>query len=393
MVQLLDHEGHSEYSPSQLERIILCPGSVDLCRAVPKLPTSPYAAEGTLLHSYTQQILEMWPEIPDLDYGSFEHEAAVIDAVNYVRTHVDFDEPGLRRFQELKVRMEQFEDVYGTLDYASISPTRLDIADFKFGRGIEVGIHDNPQILAYLDGFLYMLKTKYPALHEMAMTVPWYVHIVQPRIENYQWEQVFPRDLRHFNALIDRTLRLANSVNPPFSPGEAQCRWCDAGGVCRVRMERVRANQLESLRAFAEVQNGQATLDEIQDILGCKQETLDAFKAIEQYIFLELAKGKEVPKFKLVRGRSNRTWASHVDFDTLTENFPELDEVSEKLLNVKLRGPAQVEKLLTSARRKELEQFIVKPEGKLTLAPIDSPKEAVVISDPATAFADFVDTE
>ena len=45
------------------------------------------------------------------------------------------------------------------------------------------------------------------------------------------------------------------------------------------------------------------------------------------------------------------------------------------------------------ARRKELEQFIVKPEGKLTLAPIDSPKEAVIISDPATAFADFVDAD
>lgn len=386
-------EHHSNYSPSQLERIILCPGSVDLCLTVPKKPTSPYAAEGTLLHSYTQQVLEMWPEIPDLEYESLDHEAAVADSVNYLREQIDFDEPGLRRFQELKVRMAGHEEVYGTLDFAAISPTRLDIADFKFGRGIEVQALDNPQLLAYLDGFLYMLQTQFPDLYELAKTVPWYVHIVQPRIENYQWEQITPHDLKHFNALIDRTIRLANSPNPPFKPGEVQCRWCDAGGVCRVRLEQLQINKTEALRVFADIQNNRADLEEVQAILEEKKGVIDAFDAIEKYIFLECAKGGEVTRFKLVRGRSNRTWGPHVDFDTLTNDFPELDAVSDKLLDTKLRGPAQVEKLLSAARRKELEAYIIKPEGKLTLAHVSSPKEAVTPSNPEDAFKDFADAD
>lgn len=386
-------EHHSEYSPSQLDRIILCPGSVDLCRTVPKQPTSPFAAEGTLLHSYTQQVLEMWPEIPDLEYTSLDHEAAVIDAVNYLRTDIDFDEPGLRRFQELKVRMDMHEEVYGTLDFASISPTRLDIADFKFGRGIEVQAKDNPQLLAYMDGFLHMLKTQFPDLYDMAMTVPWYMHIVQPRIENYQCEEVMPQDLRRFNLLIDSTIRLATSPNPPFNPGEKQCRWCDAAGVCRVRLEQLQINKTAALAMYADIQNNRASLEEVQAILETKAEAINAYDAIEKYIFLECAKGGPITRFKLVRGRSNRAWAPNVNFDTLTAEFPELDEAADKLLDTKLRGPAQIEKLLPAARRKELEPFIVKPEGKLALAPIDSPKEAVVMSNPEEAFKDFADAD
>lgn len=384
---------HSETSPSQLDRIILCPGSVSLCRTVPKLPTSKYAEEGTLLHSYTEQVLEMWPEIPDIEYTSLDHEAAVADAINYLRQEIDFEEPGIVRFQELKVAMKQFEEVYGTLDFASISPTALHVADFKFGRGIEVDVHDNSQMLAYLDGFLNFLEVNFPELRELANSIPWYMHIVQPRIENFQWEQVFEKDLIQFNALIDRTLRLVHSSNPPFKPGEVQCRWCDAGGVCKYRMDYIEAMQLEALRAFADIQDNRASLDQIQDILEKKKDVTSAFDAIEKFIFLELAKGGEVPRFKLVRGRSNRTWGPGVDFDKLTSEFPTLDDQADKLLDSKLRGPAQVEKLLPAGERKALEAYIVKPEGKLSVASIDSPKEAVIVSDPATAFAEFADPE
>jgi hypothetical protein len=384
---------HSEFSPSQLERIILCPGSIELCRTVPKRPSSSYAEEGALLHSYTQQTLEMWPEDSGIAYSNLDHEAAVLDAVSYLQTVINFNEPGLRRFQELRVRMHEHAEVYGTLDFASVSATRLDVADFKFGRGIEVSPVDNPQFLAYLDGFLNTLMEKMPDVYAHALTIPWYVHVVQPRIENYQMVEVFPTDLKRFNALIDRTIRVATSPNPPFHPGEAQCRWCDAGGVCRVRADQVRVNQIEALRVFADVQQNTASMEDIQAILARKDETIKAFAAMESHVFLELAKGNVVPGFKLVRGRSNRAWAPHVDFDLLTETFPELDEAADKLFDSKLRGPAQVEKLLTAKRRKDLEPFIVKPEGKITLAPIDSPKEAVTPSNPEEAFKDYADAD
>ena len=49
---------HAKYSPSQLSRIIACPGSVFMSEGIEQLPTSPYAAEGTMLHSYMEQYID-----------------------------------------------------------------------------------------------------------------------------------------------------------------------------------------------------------------------------------------------------------------------------------------------------------------------------------------------
>lgn len=388
----MSNHQHSVFSPSQLERIILCPGSVELCKEVPKAPTTSYAEEGTLLHTYAEQTLEMWPENPDIAYMSLDHKEAVTDAVGYLLENIDFNEPGMVRFQELKVAMGAFEEVYGTLDFACISPSGLHVADFKFGRGVQVNAFGNSQMMAYLDGFLAMLKAQYPELYDMAQLVPWHVHIVQPRINNYQKERMFPRDLAEFNALIDRTIRLAKSPNAPIVCGTVQCRWCDAGGVCRTRLTQLEATAIAAISAHADLQDNKADMETVQKLLERQTEVSNAFKAISQFVFLELVKGGSVPRFKLVRGKSNRAWANGVDFDKLTEDFPELEEQSDMLLETKLRGPAQVEKLLTKDRRLELAKLITKPDGKLSIASIDDPKPAVTVSDPSTAFAELADT-
>ena len=49
---------HAKYSPSQLARIIACPGSVAMSEGIEQLPTSPYAAEGTMLHGFMEQYLD-----------------------------------------------------------------------------------------------------------------------------------------------------------------------------------------------------------------------------------------------------------------------------------------------------------------------------------------------
>lgn len=382
---------HSEYSPSQLERIIACPGSVQLCRTVPKPPTSAYAAEGTLLHDYAHQALENWEKGVVRFTDDLEHMSTVYDAVNYLHKEINFGTPRIRRFHELKVAMEEPDEIYGTLDFASVSPDRLDIADFKFGQGIKVHVEGNPQLLAYLAGFLNMIKVKYPKSFDKVMALPWFMHVVQPRLDHYDCVHVTPRELLEFQGLAAKTVRLANGTHPPVYPGEVQCRWCAAGAVCKVRLNEMYISQTEALKAFADMKENKADLEELQKVLETKTEMMQIFKAIEQHIFLELSKGTKVEKYKLVRGRSNRQWAPKVDFDTLLTSFPELEERAEDLLDTKLRGPAQIERLLTPDRRKDLEEFITKPLGKLSLAHVSSSKEAVDVTNPVEAFKDFID--
>ena len=384
---------HAEMSPSRLPRIILCPGSVELCKSVPRQPTSVFAAEGTMLHSHAEQVLDMWPNDPEIQYESIDHQAAVTDAVDYVKSFVDLQAPGAQLFTEVKVRMAQHEEVYGTCDVGAVTPTAIHIFDYKFGRGIPVRVFNNPQMLAYTDGFIHLLSIVHPEVHAEIVSGarPVFMHIVQPRINNYDCVQVFPQDLVNFNVLITRTLALVRGANPPFVPGEEQCRWCDAGGVCKVRIDQASLHAQAALLAYADMQENKASKEELVQILSTKAEVTKAFDAIEKAVFLELTKGQEVPGFKLIRGRSNRTWSPGTTVDSLTTAIPELDDIFDQLVETKLRGPAQIEKLVPKDKRDTLAKFIVKPEGALTIAAESHPSEAVMPNDPTTVFKDLIE--
>lgn len=386
---------HATYSPSKLSRIIACPGSVQLCQTVPKKPTSKYAEEGTLLHSYTEQLLEAWPEKFKLGTDNIEHEMTVIEAVNYIQQEIPFTSPGIIRYQELKVEVQN--QVYGTLDFAAIIEGEVHIADFKFGKGVKVDAKDNYQMMAYMCGFLNFLEEQNEQLYEQALESKLYMHIVQPRLENYQKEEVTPQDLKLFLQRVDKAIRLANQPTPPFNPGPNQCRWCDAAGVCRAQLDQVQTEQLANILKFADINEHRASIPEIQEALRYKASVIQAYESMEKYLFYELAKGgeaaKQITQFKLVRGRSNRSWHKNVTFDLLTSQFEELDEQADLLFETKLKGPAFIEKLLPKERRQDLDQYINKPEGSLSLVDINHPKEAVIINDPNEVFSDYMDQD
>ena len=84
-----------------------------------------------------------------------------------------------------------------------------------------------------------------------------------------------------------------------------------------------------------------------------------------------------MPGFKLVRGRSIRKWSSEEEALALVQTLP----IDEKDLYSKphLLSPAQMEELLKSKKldRRILESVIIKPEGELTLAPIEDGRPEV----------------
>jgi hypothetical protein len=87
-------------------------------------------------------------------------------------------------------------------------------------------------------------------------------------------------------------------------------------------------------------------------------------KAVEEHISHTLLDGEEFPGFKLVAGRSLRKWANE---DEAQEQLITL--LDEQAFEKKLLTVAKAEKALGAKRKKKIENLIIKPEGKPTLAP------------------------
>lgn len=386
---------HSDYSPSRLGRIILCPGSVSLCKGVPKQPTSPYAEEGTLLHGYMELTLNAWPNDPEITFDpdkEIDHMNAIADCMDYLLKHVDLSEDGVKIFIETRVAMQGLEEVNGTLDLAVLTKTALNIFDWKFGRGVEVHAKDNPQLLSYLSGILNVFTR---SGNPLPKDFPMFVHVVQPRISNFQWEEVKYADLMDHSWKAERAIRLSEGKNPPFNPGFEQCRWCDAAAVCKYRVSQTQMDVEAIYAGVADIENNRAKMEDIAELLKRKNDIEAALKQIKQFVFLELAAGGKVPGFKLVEGRSNRKWADNVTASTIMDFIDEhnFDIDSEQCLEVKLISPAKFEKHLAKKDRELLATLITKPKGALTIADENSSKPEAKVTSLEEAYAEFASSD
>lgn len=381
---------HSEYSPSRLSRIIACPGSVSLCAEVPQKPASSYAAEGTLLHSYMEQTLSSWPEVADLAFDpqkEIEYTDAITDCIEYVQKFVDLNNhPGIKKFIEVKVSMREVDEVYGTLDLGIVLPNELHIFDWKFGRGVLVSAKDNPQLLSYLDGMLNVCTKSginLPADSKL------FIHVVQPRIQNYQCEEVSYEDLAKHTSTVQKAITLSKGKNPPFNPGPEQCKWCDAAAICKTRVSQTQLDIEAAFAAVVDIENNHANIDDVLAIYKKKADIEVALKQIQQYIYLEMAKGRKIEGYKFVRGRANRIWGPNATIEAISDLYPDLPV--EAFIETKLTSPAKLEKLIPKKERQALEALIIKPEGALSIAPIDSPKEEVQVANLEEIYSSITD--
>jgi len=119
------------------------------------------------------------------------------------------------------------------------------------------------------------------------------------------------------------------------------------------------------------------SLEEMAEILQHKKLIIDFLNAVEaKALELELA-GTDVPGFKVVEGRSVRAWrGKDIDIEAvLTQYGVDIDDIYTR----KLISPAQAEKVLGKKNFVEIEEWIIKPEGKPTLV-ADSDKRGSLTS-------------
>jgi hypothetical protein len=378
-------EVHAKYSPSKLSRILACAASAD---AIDVKGGSVYADEGTMLHGVTEAGLQAFVKGQSwmTTIRGFILNREQLNAVEECMLFAVDKVTELGGLDQCKLFIEQrfyiADDCDGTADLTIVGPDDIHVIDWKFGQGIEVSAHENTQLMAYGWG----------AVKDLGQTgnyhLPVNLHVVQPRLNNFSSFETSVGELdRWVKHVLLPGLARAGQPNPSFNPSIETCRWCPRKQTCSARLQGAMKN---AELVFAEHANlPDVPLDALQRLIPMAKEIEQVIKDLTLLAHQQLANGKEVAGYKLVRGRSNRAW---VDVEAAGE-YLSLHLEPEEMFNVTMVSPAVAEGLLDRARRKEddFTSLIHKPEGKVTLA-LESDKRPAISLDASSVFADVVGT-
>lgn len=254
-------------------------------------------------------------------------------------------------------------DGFGTGEAVIIAEPTLHIIDLKYGQGVLVSAHDNPQMRLYALGALATYGVLYD-IEQVSMS------IFQPRRENFDTEVVSARELY---AWADKVVRpqaeLAAHGQGEFKAG-TWCQFCAKRATCRARAEANLALAKDSFKAATDLTDA-----EVSEVLLKATEFKSWISDVETYALAEAVnKGHKWPHMKLVAGRSRRCFTDeHAIKETLAaaniEGF-----TKEVLL-----GITDMERLLGKRRFSELlGDYVTKPQGKPCLVDVNDKREELV---------------
>lgn len=383
----MEERQHAILSASGAKRWLTCTPSAVLEAAENKEECSIYAEEGTAAHAFAENELLFYFKKINVDtyllnkqeitnqykqYVNKEFEEYVMVYVNYViELFKGYEKVNQHPKIFLEVRVN-FSNVvpqgFGTSDTLIITDDTIHIVDLKFGVGVPVSAIDNPQLRLYGFGALNM----FPNTQWVRMS------IVQPRLDNDDTETLSKRELLKW-ALDFVTPRAEMAIKGigKFTPTEDACRWCKLKGKCKARADmqlKEAQKEFEILDEPAEIQNLSA--QQISTILTIAPKFIDWFKDVQAYALGQLMEGVEIPGYKLVEGRSTRiiTNPDKVKEILLKVGFTEDDIMKPR----EMLGISKLEALCGKKVFAELfKDYLIKPQGKLTLAADEDRRPAV----------------
>lgn len=376
-----EEKSHAVLSASSSHKWLVCTPSARLEEQFPN-KTSEYMEEGTLAH-----------EIAEFKVRSYFLEAisksAYTRRLNKLKEKQHFSQEmlihtdtyleyikgeSLKTSSKPFIALEQKVDFsqyvpegFGTADCIMISGNDLHIIDFKYGKGVKVDATENPQMKLYALGVLFQYGMLYD-IKQIRMT------IVQPRLDSIS-EFSMPKD-----ALIEWG---ENVVKPQaekafmgigdFVQGD-HCRFCRAKGACEFRAK-------ENMKIVEEIQekyNGIISDKEVGEMLSKTDGIEQWLQDLKEYALQQILKGKEVPGWKAVEGKSNRKL---VDIDKAFEILEANGYKSEILYEKKPLTLTQLEKTIGKANvAKAIGDYIENPKGAPTLVKSTDKRESFKIS-------------
>ena len=203
--------------------------------------------------------------------------------------------------------------------------------------------------------------------------------IDQPRIQDeVSTETITAENLLAWGESIKPIAQKAYMGLGSFCPGE-HCRFCRGKAQCRVRAEQNTA--LEEFKDCVPENGsepslfGQGTLtdEEIGDLLVRGKDLLAWYKDLEEYALNALLNGGTIPGWKAVAGRSNRAFS---DQDAALAAVIAAGYDEALVYERKPKTLTELEKLMGKADfAAKIGSFVVKPQGKPTLAPMSDKRE------------------
>lgn len=395
---------HARLSPSASSRWISCPASIRLEQGVED-EESPFAREGTIAHALCEleagrEFSLLSPEAYAEGYLDWEREFRAEDypdgtleeMVTHVSSYVELLRERLTRrpysFLMLEQRLDTgVEACWGTSDAVIVSPSHVEIIDFKYGSGVPVSAEDNSQLRLYGCG---ALDTYGDILGE---TDTIYMTVHQPRLSSLSTEELHPMELRAWRKYVVEPAaeEALHSDNPSFGPSETACRWCPVSGTCRVRIEAATAADFGPLLGEDDppppTDPPLLTPEEMGRVLPRVQMIKDWLNAFEAAALdTAYTQGTPIPGYKVVRASGRRSIKGG---EQAIQRLIDAGFSQEAVADFKPKGLGVLEKLVggKGALEEILDGFIVKPLGKESLVPESDKRPS--ISPESEAVDDF----
>jgi hypothetical protein len=382
---------HAILSASGASRWMVCPPSARLEQDYPN-KSSEFAKEGTLAHELGELGLQKGLELISTRKYNSEvkkiqaNELFTADMPDYVGVYVN---TCMEKVAEAKAKTpdaifsieqrlnfsEWVPEGFGTGDFVIIADGTMEICDLKYGKGVPVSAIGNKQMRLYALGAIAEFSFLYD-IEKVKMT------IIQPRLDSISTDEVTAEDLLKWaEEELKPTAALAFKGEGEFCAGE-HCGFCRAKAVCKARADKNMELAKYEFRTTTTLSD-----TDIADILSKADELAKWAKDVHEYALEQAVQGVEYPGYKVVEGRSNRKYTdeSLVATSLLGHGY------ESKLIYKpqELQGLTNMEKLIGKKKLNELVgNYIIKPQGKPTLAPIEDKRPEFVVAAAQNDFAE-----
>ena len=356
-----DHSNraHAVLSASSSARWLKCPPSAVAATMYPSTGTD-FTREGTLAH----EVAEAYVGNNHLQFGALLKKVGVTGEMiqcaeayrEYILEQISDDNAVVLLEQQLDLT-PWVPKGFGTGDCIIIQGNRLDVVDYKYGKGVEVSAVDNSQMRLYALGALNEFGDIYD-IQEIGM------HIFQPRIGNISADVIRVEELRAWGEEIKPIAQLAAKGQGDFCAGE-HCRFCPHAGQCPTLSA--------TCTKIANAHDGVAAVPTlapwmVADILKAEPMITAWLKAVKDRALTHMLNGEQVPGYKVVEGRGSREWGEESHARAILDDSG-YDE-DKYLTQPELLSPAALEKSIGKKKVAELVgALIVSKPGNPTIAP------------------------
>lgn len=371
---------HAYLSASGSAMWLGCSGAPRANAAYPDT-SSEFAEEGRHAHALADLCMK---NERDADfYGGMKVEGKLVprDMIEHVQEYLNY----VRSFETTETQLYTEEQVdfsnvvpggFGTMDSAVLAYNTglCHIFDLKYGKGIEVIAKNNSQGRLYALGLLNELEWQ-------GTITGFRIHIVQPRKGGSSFEDLTIGELKEWGDYVKERALLALEPDAPRTAGEKQCLWCKAKGDCPTLFEFAQemiSAEFDDMGEGLEIEN--LTDGQKARILANQSLVIAFMDAVRVSVVKRIEDGQGFPGYKLVEGRSNRTWIE--GSEEWLENL-----LGDHAWSKKFIGIGDAEKRLG---RKRVAKWLEKKSGKATLAlESDTRPTAGASADVADDFADI----